>query len=57
MFQMWVVTAEKIRPETLRQMQLDFVEMRSRIAESVVADAVGQSKTTSVANQKNNVEG
>lgn len=47
MFQMWLVTPEKIAPETLQKMQADFVEMRSRLATSVVEDAVKKSTTTS----------
>ena len=54
MFQMWLVTAEKISPETLKKMQADFVEMRSRLSVSVVNDAVNKSTTTG---QRSNGEG
>jgi len=47
MFQLWLVTPEKIAPEMLRKMQADFVEMRSRLSTSVVEDAVKENTTTS----------
>ena len=48
MFQMWLVTGEKISPDTLEKMQADFVDMRSRLAKSVVNDAVSKGATTDV---------
>jgi len=54
MFQMWLVSPDKISSGTLRKMQSDFIEMRSRLSVSIVADAVDQTKPTS---HRENTEG
>lgn len=51
MFQMWLEANEKISPEMLRQMQLDFLEMRSRLSKSIVQDAVNQTSTAGLTEQ------
>jgi len=48
MFQMWLESDQKISPEMLRKMQLDFIEMRARLSDSVVQDAVNPTTTASL---------
>ena len=48
MFQMWLVTNQKLSPDLLSKMQTDFLDMRSRLATSVVEDAVDKTTTASL---------
>jgi exosortase len=56
MVQIWVVSPQKIPAELLAKLQSDFVEIRSRIATSMVQDAIGKNTTTTTA-LRSNTEG